>query len=175
MPLQNKNGNTLFGEVFPSLEKPFIQRNTVNDLRNLCLREGISHDGNKPDLVARIVEVVEEGRRAANAAVDAAVDPFADTVVGVAEGGHEEDAPLPDVLTEEEVTQRLGAMSATQQDLLVGQHLRPTTRTSTSRSAQRRGFGNMSICVIQTMASGGGATTVRGMSGRMRPRQARWA
>ncbi len=123
LPVLNKNKKTLMAEDFHNLEEPFVKRNDVDNLRDLCLREGLPHAGTKPTLVERIME-------AARAKQTEAVADVLDDPSGGSDADEDVEASgdLPDVatevLSEEDVVQRISSMSPAQQDLMVGQHLR---------------------------------------------------
>ena len=59
----NKNGKTLFDEAISLLELPFIKRNTVATLQNVCQREGMEITGGKNALVERIYEVAQKEKQ----------------------------------------------------------------------------------------------------------------
>ena len=63
-------------EDFHNLEEPFVKRNNVDILRDLCFREGLPHAGTKPTLVERIMEAVRAKQTEAVAdALGAVGDP----------------------------------------------------------------------------------------------------
>ena len=123
LPVLNKNKKTLMAEDFHNLEEPFVKRNNVDILRDLCFREGLPHAGTKPTLVERIMEAVRAKQ------TEVVVDALGDALgVGSDVGEEEASGDVPDavveVLSEEDVVQRISSMSFAQQDLMVGQYLR---------------------------------------------------
>ena len=95
---------------FGDLQKKWVHRHPVEELREFLIHHGQLSSGKKPELVDRVVDFAEEKAK------DVIEEALADD--------DDAAAPLPKEIKEDDVVKRIASISEAERDLLVGRHLR---------------------------------------------------